>query len=183
MKASALTLSVVALFLGASAVLAQAPVDEHAGHRPAGAPPPPASPAAQSPAQGMGAAAMPRMRDNMKKMQELMAKIHASKDPAERQQLMQQHSRAMHEQMQMMQAMGGGQDGMMGGGMKMGGGMQGGASPPAGAQGGPPPGEGMMNHEMMMNHQAMQARMGMMEMMMGQMLQHQEAQQEPKAAK
>jgi hypothetical protein len=174
MKTVALTSSVVALILGTSAVRAQAT---------AGAAPPPASPAAQSPMQGMGPSAMPRMQDNMKKMQDLMTRIHASKNSAERQQLLQQHSKAMQEQMEMMHAMGGGQGGMMGGGMKMGSGMQGGANPPAGAQGGPPPTESMMNRELMMNHQAMQARMGMMEMMMGQMLQHQEAQQDPKSAK
>jgi hypothetical protein len=161
-KTSALTSSVVALLLGTSVALAQTPVDEHAGHHPEGATPPPASSAAQPPAQGMGPTAMPGMQDNMKKMQDLMAKIHASKNAAERKQLLQQHSKAMQDQMEMMHSMGGAAGGTMGGGMQM--------------------GDGMMK-QMMMNHQAMQGRMEMMEMMMGQMLQHQEAQQDAKPAK
>lgn len=99
---------------------------------------------------------MQRMQDNMKNMQEMMAKIHATKDPAERQKLMQEHSTAMHAQMNMMGGMGG-----MGGGQM---GMKGG---------------GMMSGDMMKEHQAMQGRMAMMEMMMGQMLQHQEAATSP----
>ena len=110
---------------------------------------------------------MPRMQDNMKKMESLMAKIHASKEGPERQQLLQQHSKAMQEQMQMMRE----GDGMMGGAI---------SEPPA--QGGPSMSSGMMN-QMMTNHQAMRNRMAMMEMMMGQMLQHQEAQQDKQTTK
>jgi hypothetical protein len=57
------------------------------------------------------------MQDNMKRMQDLMARIHASRDPAERQRLMGEHSKAMREQMRMMRGMGGGQPGAMGGDM------------------------------------------------------------------
>jgi hypothetical protein len=145
-----------ALLLGAALALAQTPADEHAEHHPDGATPP-APVAAQSPAQGTNAPAMPQTQDNMQKMQELMTKIHASKDGAERKQLLQQHSKAMQEQMQTMRGM-------------------------AKAKGAPPMGDGMMN-QMMMNHQAMQGRMEMMEMMMGQMLQHQEVQQDSKPAR
>jgi hypothetical protein len=162
MKNSALASAVVAVLLGTSVALAQTPADEHSGHHPEGA--------------------MPRMQDNMKKMQDLMAKIHASKDAAERKQLLQQHSKAMMEQMELMRGMGGGAGGMMGGGMKMGGGMPGGTGATPGAQGGSPMDDGMMK-QMMMNHQAMQGRMDMMQMMMGQMLQNQEAQQNVKPAK
>ena len=58
MKASAPIRAVIALLAGTSVALAQTTPDEHAGHHPAGAAPP-ATAAAQSPAQGMGPAAMP----------------------------------------------------------------------------------------------------------------------------
>lgn len=86
-----------------------------------------------------------QMQDNMRAMQEEMAKIHASKDPAERHALMAQHMRAMHEQMRLMH-------GNMGGGMQ--GGMQGGMG-----------GCGQMGS----------GHMGMMQMMMDQMQQHADA--------
>ena len=175
MKTPVLSGFAAALLLGTSVVLAQATTDEHAGHHPEGAPSSPA--AAQPPAPGMGAAAMPQMQDNMKKMQDLMAKIHASKDGAERRQLMQQHSKAMQEQMAMMHSMGGGMAGGGAGGM-----MMGGANAAPNAQRAPQAGDGMMN-QMMSMHQAMQGRMSMMEMMMGQMMQHQEAMEDPKPAK
>ena len=40
---------------------------------------------------------------------------------------------------------------------------------------------GMMGGDMMKNHQAMMGRMDMMEKMMGQMMQHMDAMQDPKA--
>jgi hypothetical protein len=178
MKYTALASSVVAVLLGTPFAKAQALADEHGAHHPEVATPS----AAQTPAQGMSATAGPRMQDNMQKMQELMAKIHASKNAVERKQLLQQHSKAMLDQMDMMRGMGSGAGGMMGSGMKMGGGMQGGAGAAPGTKGGPPMDEGMMK-QMMMNHQAMQGRMDMMEMMVGQMLQNQEAQQDAKPAK
>jgi hypothetical protein len=125
--------SLASLLLGTSLVFAQAPADS---------PAPPAPPMMQ------------HMQANMQAMQDMMAKIHASKDPAERRKLMQEHSKAMHAQMEMMGGMRGGQMGMMQGG-------------------------GMMGGDMMKEHQAMMGRMAMMEMMMGQMLQHQEAAQSP----
>jgi hypothetical protein len=142
-----------ALLFGTSLSMAQTPADEHAGHHPEGTPP--AASSAQPPGKPADSAAMARMQDNMKKMQDLMAKVRASKEGPERQQLLQQHSKAMREQMDMMR-------GMPSGGMKM--------------------GDGMMN-QMMMNHQAMQGRMQMMEMMMGQMMEHQDAQQDVKPAR
>ena len=92
---------------------------------------------------------MQGMQDNMKRMQDLMAKINASKNPADRQQLLKEHSKAMHDQMDMMRKMGAGQTGMMG-------------------------------SDMMKSHQAMMGRVDMMEMMMGQMMQHMDAMPEPK---
>jgi hypothetical protein len=132
-----LRISLVPLLLCAPLAYAQAPADDHAAHHPPAA----AAPDSAAPQQ------MQRMQANMKGMQDMMAKIQATKDPAERQKLMQEHSKAMHAQMQMMGGMGGGQMGMMKGG------------------------------DMMKEHQSMVDRMGMMEMMMGQMLQHQEAAQ------
>lgn len=180
MKTLALTSSLGTLLLGTSLVLAQTPTDEHAGHHPEGTSPPAAS--AQPPGKGGDATAMGRMQSNMKLMQDLMSKIHASKDATERQKLLQQHSKAMQDQMEMMRGIAGGQSEMAGGGMKMGEGMKGGASQPPNAQSGPPMGNGMMR-QMMKNHQAMQGRMEMMEMMMGQMLQHQDARQDAKPAR
>ena len=140
MNTTRLRISLVTLLLCAPLVSAQTPA------------------AADKPADAAVAQQMQRMQDNMKSMQDMMAKIHASKDPAERQKLMQEHSKAMHAQMEMMGGMGGmaGMGGMGGGQMK---------------------GGGMMGGDMMKEHQAMQGRMAMMEMMMGQMLQHQEAAQ------
>jgi len=180
LKTLTLSCSLGALLLGTSLVLAQAPADEHAGHHPDGTPPPATS--TQPPGKTGDSAAMDRMQSNMKKMQDLMAKIHASKDGTERQQLLQQHSKAMHDQMDMMRGMAGAQGGMASGGMKMGEGMKGGTSQPPNAQSGSPMGDGMMN-QMMKNHQMMQGRMEMMEMMMGQMLEHQAAQQDTKLPK
>lgn len=152
---TAIASSLVALLVCSPGFAAQAPADEHAGHHPeaaaTAAPPAPATPA---PAAGKGAPSMqgmPGMQDNMKRMQDLMARINASKSPSERQQLMKEHSKAMHDQMDMMRKMGAGQMGMMGG-------------------------------DMMKNHQAMMGRVDMMEMMMGQMMQHMDAMQEAKPA-
>jgi len=92
---------------------------------------------------------MKGMQDNMKRMQDLMSKINATKGPSERQQLLKEHSKVMHEQMEMMGKRDAGQKGMMGG-------------------------------DMMKNHQAMMGRMDMMEMMMGQMMQHMDAMQDTK---
>jgi hypothetical protein len=115
----ALTGSVAALLLGTSVVLAQAPANERADQPPPSATPAPVPPSGQPSAAGMGPTAMPRMQENMKKMQDLMGRIHASKNSAERQQLLQQHSKAMLEQMETMRGMSGDRGGMMGGGMMM----------------------------------------------------------------
>jgi len=99
---------------------------------------------------------MSRMQANMKDMQAQMEKIRATTDPKVRQELMEAHMQAMQECMTTMR----GQDkpmtmsGSQGGGMAMGGSK-------ANAGG-----------EMMKHHQMMQSRMGMMESMMEQMLQH-----------
>jgi len=122
-------------------------------------------------------AQMSQMQTNMTKMQSQMTKIHATSDPKERQKLMQAHMQTMQESTAMMRTMdkpmrmAGGQ----GTGMAMGGdkstpgqqGMMGGDMSTPGQQ-------GMMGGDMMQRHQMMERRMGMMQMMMDQMLQHQQ---------
>jgi hypothetical protein len=95
------------------------------------------------------------MQDNMRAMQEQMAKIRASKDPAERRALLAQHMAAMHQQLGMMHGAAGGMPGGMGGNMggNMHGGMQGGIG-----------GCGQMG-----------GNMDMMQLMMDQMQQHADA--------
>ena len=92
MNTTRLRISLIALLLCAPLAFAQAPAS-----------PPAAAPAGDATAANQQ---MQRMQANMKNMQDMMAKIQATKDPAERQKLMQQHSMAMHAQMQMMGGMG-----------------------------------------------------------------------------
>ena len=54
---------------------------------------------AQTPPPGTPPPAMPHLHDKQTTMQDLMAKIHASKDAAERHELMQEHMKLMQEQM------------------------------------------------------------------------------------
>lgn len=102
------------------------------------------------------AAAVQRMQEQLKKMQDEMAQIHSTQDPAKRRMLMQQHWQTMEQGMQMMhQCCGGPMMGMMGMG-------------------------GMHHGHMMMNPEMMQNRMDMMQMMMDQMMQHQQMLQQSK---
>ena len=170
--------------LSALPAIAQDKQDEHASHHPQGA-------AAQDGAPDAGEHKGQAMMDNMKKMQELMARIHATTDPAEREALMKEHLKAMREQAKMMHAMADDMGGMMGdkgGMMRDGGGMMGDKDGMMGNGGGmmgnesesdkgkPSDGtssekkKGMMMGGMMKMHQMMQKRMGMMQMMIEQML-------------
>lgn len=103
------------------------------------------------------------------KAQALMQRIEQTRDPAERQRLMQEHLQAMREGMGMMRGMGamGGMGGMGG----MGAGMMMGQSPAGGGKGmsGDKAG-GMMGCDMMAGHAMMEKRMDMMQQMMEQML-------------
>lgn len=108
---------------------------------------------------------MATAQENLKKMQEQMAQIQNTSDPAQRQKLMQDHQAMMQQGMQMMNGMMGGD--MMGGHMKGHGPMMGWKQ--------------MGNHysqmtpEQMKQHQYMMDRyMGMQQMMMEQMMLHQE---------
>ena len=93
-------------------------VDEHHPDEPKkpAATKPAAKALAKPPAGAKPGAAMMdmgKMQEQMKQMQAQMEKIRATSDPKERQRLLAEHMKAMHEGMGMMQ-------GMMGGGMGMG---------------------------------------------------------------
>jgi hypothetical protein len=102
---------------------------------------------------------MSQMQENMKTMQQQMEKIRATTDPTERQKLMQEHMQAMQECMKTMRG--------MGGPMAMGSGQPGGT-----AKGGH---KHMAGGDMMQHHEMMEKRMDMMQMMMEQMMQHDQA--------
>jgi hypothetical protein len=129
--------------------------------------------------QGTGMAIMP-MQQQMLHMQEEMAKIHDTKDPKERLDLMREHAQSMQEMMQMMHGMMAGQ-GMMGGhggGMGMGMGMTSQGQMAAPGTGGPGTmGPGAMTpgvNAMMGRMGMMEQRMNLMQLMMDQMLEQQE---------
>lgn len=128
---------------------------------------------------------MQRMHQNMAQMQEMMKDMHSADSRDERAKLRQKHMEAMQQHMQMMRG------GMMGPGMMNGSGMMG-------------HGQGMMgngNHPMMKNNQGnksaqkngagraggadlsteqrlemMESRLNQMQLMMEQMLEHQQSQ-------
>ena len=120
----------------------------------------PAKPAMSMPMD----AQMSQMHTNMTLMQSQMDTIHATTNPKERQKLMQAHMQTMQDSMAMMRSMSKPMpmDGSQGGGMAM------------GADKGKPSDKGMMGGDMMKHHQMMEERMGMMQTMMEQMLQHQQ---------
>ena len=97
-----------------------------------------------------------QMQEKMKAMQGQMDRIRATTDPKERQKLMQEHMQSMQDNMKTMRGMGGptmmgGQHGGMAMGDKKG---------------------GMKDGDMMKHHAMMEKRMDMMQMMMEQMMQH-----------
>jgi len=110
-------------------------------------------PAPAKPAIGMGMDkdqhAAP-MQEKMKTMQGQMDKIRQTTDPKERQKLMQEHMQAMQATMEMMRGMGGS---MMMSGKK----------------------HGMTDGDMMNRHEMTEKRMDMMQMMMEQMIQRDQA--------
>ena len=101
------------------------------------------------------------MSDMQKKMQEQMAKIRSTSDPAERQKLMTEHMSTMQQAMGTMMKMGG-----QGAGMMAGGGMMRGNDKKSSTTQAPRDMRGRMG--------MMEQRMGMMQMMMEQMMQHQD---------
>ena len=102
---------------------------------------------------------MPQMQENLKKMQQQMEQLQATTDPTERQKLMQEHMQTMQENMKTMRG--------MGGPMMMASGQSGGMAKDGHkhAAGG----------DMTQHHAMMEKRMDMMQMMMEQMMQHDQA--------
>lgn len=154
MKCRMLVLPLLAAMLAVSPVLAEAPAKK-------------AAPTAA------GDADMDKyyatMQERYKKMQEQMERLRKTKDPKERQAIMDEHWKTMHEGMDMMMGRGGmGMGGRMGPGARMG-------------QGSGPM---SMSPEMMDQRQRrMEQRMDMMQMMMDQMMQHQGAGGPPASGK
>jgi hypothetical protein len=146
------------LLTAAIPVVAQEKADDHTAHHPAtGASAAPNQKQADGPAQGM--------QNGLKRMQELMGKIQASKDPKEVELLLEEHMKLMREQMKSMSAMM--SKGMMGG---------------SGMKGEGPKEGGMMSGDMMKNHEAMMAHMQMMHGMMEQMMEHMAAEHHARAS-
>jgi hypothetical protein len=77
--------------------------DQHKAHHPAGS----ASAAASKSMPGKTTPEMARMANHMKAMQEMHHKMMAAKTPEERNALMAEHMKTMHEGMSMMKGMGG----------------------------------------------------------------------------
>jgi periplasmic protein CpxP/Spy len=137
--------ALVCVMTATSPAYAQQKPDEHAGHHPTAETPVASSKQETRSTQGM--------QSSMKKMQEVMSKIQASKDPKEVALLLGEHMKLMREQMK-------GMRGMMSEG-KMGKGMMGGKQDASSAS---KDGDMMKHHEMMMEH--MEMMHGMMEQMM-----------------
>ena len=107
---------------------------------------------------------MQAMDTKMKAMREMHEKMAKARTPEERNALMAEHMKTMHEGMEMMH----GPQGM--GGMQGATGMHGmHAAPLAAGASGPRPGM-MMRHSMRQRHEMMEKRMDMMHMMMQMML-------------
>jgi len=164
--------SMLAATLTAPAVLAQTPAQADKA----------ATPAASDAEMDKYYAAM---QERHKKMQTQMERLSKTNDPKERQKILEEHWKTMHEGMDAMMGRGGMGRGMMMGGM----GMKGGMGPGSGGMGpggkmGPGPGMGPMTPEMMDQRQRrMEQRMDMMQMMMDQMMQHQRMSAPAPAAK
>jgi hypothetical protein len=176
------TLSIFLVSLLAVPVAQAADEEDHAAHHP-GADQSEAAPAPDDKAAGMK---MEKMQEQMKKMQEQMEKIHSAKDPQQHQKLMKEHMQSMREGMKMMKGMGGGMKMEMMGGKKKGPATGAAehehAQDAAGAQGGDQMADcmkmmdGMMGGgKMMKKHKMMEDRIDMMQMMMEQMMEHEEA--------
>ena len=95
-----------------------------------------------------------KMAEQMKSMHAQMDKMRQTTDAKEREKLLAEHMKSMQEAMRLMAGTGGGMMGMMGGGMTSGGVMGGG------------PRGGVEDPQMIEN------RMDMMQMMMGNMMEH-----------
>lgn len=102
----------LAVAIAGTMAAAQVTPGDHSAHQP-----PVAGDSSRS-AAGAPPPAVDEMQAGMRTMQQQMEKIHASRDPAERQALLKQHMEAMQRHMDLMQGM---QGGAMGCGSMMGG--------------------------------------------------------------
>lgn len=157
MKTFITVMTVTAVLLAASAV--PAVEEHHPDQKPA------VAPAMQSPPQDPEQA-VKQLKENTDKLRAQVDKIAKTKDPAERQKLVQEHMQTLRSSMMaaggMMGGMGAGPGGgmgkaMMGGGMMM-------DCPMMGQM----MGGGMMGEQMMQRMQQMEKRMDMMQMMLEQ---------------
>jgi len=158
-----LSLLVAGVSLGAAAQTAA----EHQQHHPGGTPAAAAAKTAPAP-QAMDPAQMANREQQMKAMQAMRDKMMNAKTPAERQALMEEHMKSMHEGMAMMKCM---KD------MKGMGGMHGKAGMPGMS------GKKDMPMDISKHHQMMEMRMDMMQTMMEMMMQRMPGGSMPPAAK
>lgn len=157
--------------------------DEHSGHHPQGQ----AAPAADAEAPSAPATVQPGpspVDQGMKHLQDLMTQIKQSSDPAERETLLHEHMIAMLEQikllrsqtegmnMAMMMMGGGGQMGMMSGDKKKGAMKAGNKDKNVGMMCSKMMGDGMMGAGMMGMHKMMEKRLGMVEQLLEQSIEH-----------
>jgi hypothetical protein len=165
--------------LASPIALAQQNTDEHAAHHP------PEQTAAPAPQPEQGDSQGGKLQQDMKKMQDLMARILTTEDPKLRNELLQQHLQAMRDQIKMMRkvaAMKMDMKGMMGMMGMMGGDGKGDA---VGADGKADKKDGMMEGKkggmmgggmmMMMMHKRMEQRFDMVEQLVEQMVEHEAA--------
>ena len=162
---------ILAVTVGAPAAIAAEDDDDHSAHRsPEGAA---AAPAVKAEHDHGGGQMIEHMKQNMKKLQDLMKQIQRTADPQARQQLLAEHLQAMREHVKMMRKMA-----AMDSGMGMMGKRDGGAKSDAPAGAGrrtmEDKGGWMMGGRMMM-HQKMEARVDMLEQMLEQMIEREAA--------
>jgi hypothetical protein len=159
--------------------------DEHSAHHPQGQAAPVTGAEAPSPGTPTNAQRGPSAVDQgMKHLQDLMTQIEQSIDPAERETLLHEHMIAMLEQvkllrsqtegmnMAMMMMGGGGQMGMMGGDKKKGGMKSGKKDQSSGMMCSGMMGDGMTGAGMMGMHKMMEKRLGMVEQLLEQSIEH-----------
>jgi len=144
--------------------VAQAADEEgHAAHHPAAE----EAQTAAMPDNMAGGKKMEKMQEQMKTMRAQMEKIHAAANPQERRKLMEEHMQSMRDGMKTMGEMSGakGKMGMMDKKKE---------GEPMMKEGGKEK-EGMQMGMMMKRHKMMENRLDMMEMMMEQMMEHENA--------
>jgi hypothetical protein len=184
MKKTLLAL-LLCLAVASSLAMAQSK-DEHSAHHPQGQAEPATGVEAPPPGTSTNTQRGPSAVDEgMKHLQDLMTQIEQSSDPAQREMLLHEHMLAMLEQikllrsqtegmnMAMMMMGGGGQKGMMGGEKKKSG-MKSSQKDKSGGKMmcSEMMGDGMMGGGMMGMHKMMEKRLGMVEQLLQQSIEH-----------